>query len=128
MNLWTKNISGEVDPEILAESALAMAQSTIQGAINDAAVSRADLARRMDCPRSYVTRILSGDHNLTVKTMSRALAACGFEIRFQRAPIVWHWTSQSVIRRQKSLPAQAGSAMFADIPASAAVPACNFLN
>jgi transcriptional regulator with XRE-family HTH domain len=75
-----------MDFEILEESALAMAQSTIQNAINAANSSRADLARRMQCNRSVISRILSGN-NLTIKTMARALAACGVEIRFVTVPL-----------------------------------------
>ena|ERR1035437_1321401 len=98
--------------EVLEESALAMAQSTIQNAINDAGFSKADLARRMKCNRSVISRILSGHHNLTIKTMSRALAACGSEVRFERVPIEWNWelVQQSAPQQpeQEPLPATCG--------------------
>lgn len=81
------------DMEVLSESALAMAQATLQNAIDDSNISRADLARRMDSPRSFVTRMLSGSHNLTIKTMARCLAACGYEIQFGVKPIQWNWVS-----------------------------------
>jgi transcriptional regulator with XRE-family HTH domain len=95
MSHWVArfNVPGEVDFDVLEESALAMAQSKIQNAINAANISRADLARRMRCNRSVISRILGGNHNLTVKTMARALAACGSEIRFETVPIEWNWTS-----------------------------------
>lgn len=86
-------ISGcdEPDMEVLEESALAMAQATIQNAMDEADLSKADLARRIERSRSYVTRILSGNHNLTVRTMAKALLACGYEPTFGHRPIEWRW-------------------------------------
>lgn len=84
---------GREDPdlEVLSESALAMAQAVMQNAMDQSAISRATLARRMDRPRSFITRMLSGNHNLTIKTMARCLAACGYEIQFGLTPIRWNW-------------------------------------
>jgi transcriptional regulator with XRE-family HTH domain len=101
-----------VDIEVLEESALAMAQSTIQSAINESGLLRADLARRMGCDRSFISRILSGNHNLTVRTMARSMAACGFEVRFQAVRIEWNWVNQP-IPLEEELPANAGSTMLA---------------
>jgi transcriptional regulator with XRE-family HTH domain len=75
------------DIEVIEETALAMAQSTIQGAINSCRISRAALAEKMGRPRSFVSRMLSGEHNLTIKTLARALAACGYQARFEYVPI-----------------------------------------
>jgi plasmid maintenance system antidote protein VapI len=75
------------DTELIEETALAMAQATIQNAITAAQIKRADLAAKMKRPRSSVSRMLRGDHNLTIKTFARALAACGFELRFSYLPI-----------------------------------------
>jgi transcriptional regulator with XRE-family HTH domain len=109
MSNWIGKINSQIDYEILEESALAMAQSTIQGAINDSGLSKADMARRMCCNRSVVSRILNGHHNLTVKTMARALAACGSEVRFERVPIQWNW---GVLPQfQEQVPAHAGTAI-----------------
>jgi transcriptional regulator with XRE-family HTH domain len=68
------------DLELLEETALAVAQATIQNSMDEAGIGRAELARRMGRARSYVTRLLRGDHNLTVKTLARALGACGQQI------------------------------------------------
>lgn len=122
MTPWIKK--KEIDVELLEESALAMAQSTIQNAINDAGISRAELARKMERPRSFITLMLSGSHNLTVKTMSRALTACGFEVRFQHVPIVWNWQTEVTIQSEEHLPAHAGSTTpAANQAAGAVVPA-----
>jgi DNA-binding phage protein len=113
MGYWgVSRIDDSIDMEVLEESALAMAQATIQNAINDVSISRADLARKMNCNRSFVSKMLSGSHNLTVKTMSRALSACGFEVRFQKVPIVWNWQPQiQPANCNEALPAQSGSAV-----------------
>lgn len=89
---WNACGHNEPDLEVLSETALAMAQATIQRAVDESEISRAELARKMDRPRSYVTRIMSGSHNLTVKTMARSLAACGYEIDFGLVPVRWNWT------------------------------------
>lgn len=116
MNQWSSVgcTTSPIDVEVIEESALAMAQSTIQKAINEARISQADLARKMQCNRSMVTRMLSGRHNLTIKTMSRALAACGSEVRFERVPIAWYWClpQQSTLHKQdEHCPQNAGTAM-----------------
>jgi transcriptional regulator with XRE-family HTH domain len=116
MSHWTKlgGLDQKIDVEILEESALAQAQSTIQNAITQSGVSRAELARRMIRNRSYVSQILGGGHNLTVKTMARALAACGCEVRFHHVPISWHWREEESaipVRDETELPACAGSTM-----------------
>jgi plasmid maintenance system antidote protein VapI len=74
------NTRTEVDIGVLEESALAMAQSTIQNVMNEAGVSKAEMARRMQCNRSFVTRMLTGSHNLTIKTIARSLRAALSEI------------------------------------------------
>jgi len=116
MNQWVGKIGSPIDIEVLEESALAQAQATIESAIKYAGVSRADLARRMDCHRSFVTRMMSGDHNLTVKTMTRALAACGFEVEFKRVPIIWNWERPAVADTSNVHPVSVGL----PTPASAA--------
>lgn len=93
MNQWIARCHIPVDYEVLEESALAQAQSAIQNAIIAANISQSDLARRMKCNRSVISRILSGNHNLTIKTMAKALAACGSEVRFELVPIEWNWVS-----------------------------------
>jgi transcriptional regulator with XRE-family HTH domain len=122
MSHWVGNVANHFDIEVLEESALAMAQSTIQDAILKAGISRSDLARRMECNRSMVSRMLSGSHNLTIKTMARALAACGFEARFQHVPIVWTWKSAPITRYQDQLPAEAGSTKAVEHEAALVLP------
>ena len=128
MSQWTRHASTSTtapDVEVLEESALAMAQSTIQNAITESGISRAGLARKMGRNRSFISRMLSGSHNLTVKTIARALVACGFEVRFEYVPIVWNWV-QTPIRKptEQALPVNAGSTIpAANEAAGIVVPA-----
>jgi len=114
MNYWETSSTRPdvVDIEVLEESALAMAQSTIQNAINESGISRAELARRMDRNRSFVSRMLSGSHNLTIKTMARSMAACGFEVRFEPIRLDWSWIDVPEPQESEQ-PANAGSTMLA---------------
>lgn len=66
------------EPTIVEETALATAQARIQNAMDRSKVTKAELARRMEVSPSYITRIMSGEHNLTIKTLARALHECGF--------------------------------------------------
>jgi hypothetical protein len=90
-NPWLMKRDSAPDLEILEEAALAMAQATIQNALTRSGLSRAEFARRLNRPRSFVSRMLSGDHNLTLRTMARALLVCGYEVRFGSEPLNWHW-------------------------------------
>jgi len=130
MSHWVRHVGTEIDIGILEESALASAQSTIQNAINQAGLSQAVLARKMNCHRSFVSRMLSGNHNLTIKTMSRALAACGFEVRFQHVPIAWNWRSTApAVPADRHLPAHAGSTRLTESHlVGLVVPACQSPN
>jgi len=112
MSHWAKPhewIDGAVDLDIIEESALALAQSTIQSAINRSGISRAEMARRMRRNRSFISRMMTGSHNLTVKTMAKSLAACGFEVRFHPVPLEWNWAVPVPAPRKDMEPANAGS-------------------
>lgn len=109
---------GREDPdlEVLSESALAMAQATMQNAVDQSKISRATLARRMDAPRSFITRMLSGSHNLTIKTMARCLAACGYEMEFGLTPIRWNWLAVEPQPTQCiTVPSSEGTLLLANV-------------
>lgn len=78
--------------ERLEEMTIAMAQYEIQSAMDATGLRKSDLAEKLGKPRSFVSRILRGDHNLTIRTMARVFGACGFEMRFKRVPVASSWT------------------------------------
>jgi hypothetical protein len=108
---WNENA---VDLDVIEETALAMAQSTIQNAITKSGIRRAEVARRMNRNRSFISRILSGRHNLTIKTMARSLAVCGFEVQFQPTPLQWSWVETPHVHEPEVEPVNAGSTVLID--------------
>lgn len=51
------------------------------------AVTRKELARRVGCGKSHVTQLLSGDRNLTLRTLSDLAFALGQRITVGLEPI-----------------------------------------
>jgi transcriptional regulator with XRE-family HTH domain len=92
---FTWDSRSPIDTQVVAETALAIAQSTICNAMMEAELTNSGLARKMGISRSFVSRMLNGSHNLTVKTFAKALAACGFEIAFERRPLKSRWISEA---------------------------------
>jgi transcriptional regulator with XRE-family HTH domain len=103
-----KWVDDTVDLDIIEETALAMAQSMMKTAITKSGISRAEMARRMKRSRSIVSRLLSGSHNLTVKTMARSMAVCGFEVRFEPVALEWNWSALPT-PQEDVVPANAGT-------------------
>lgn len=69
------------------EAALASAQCEIERARRAAGLTYCELGRRMGFRgQSMVHKLLSGHGNPTIKTVQRALVACGFELRIQAVP------------------------------------------
>lgn len=104
-----------VDLEVLQEMALSMAQSTIQNAMDQAGLKPAQLAKNMGQHRSFVSRMLNGHHNLTVKTFALALAGCGFRPEFGFAPLKWRWASEDPTppaKQQVDVPAAAAGTLL----------------
>lgn len=83
-----------VDLDILQESALAIAQSTIQNAMDARGLKPSELAAKMGRKRPFVSRMLRSNHNMTIKTFALAIGACGFRVKFGYGPLVWRWTSK----------------------------------
>jgi hypothetical protein len=107
-----------VDLDVLQESALAMAQATIQNAMDQAKMKPVQLARNMGQHRSFVSRMLNGRHNLTVKTFALAMAGCGYRLQFGYAPLKWGWAAETtatatpappVKQKQTSVPTSVGT-------------------
>ena len=97
-NRWEQPQSDntEVNVNVIVESSLAMAQATIQKAMKEGNLRNAELADLLGRPRSFISRMLSGSHNLTVKTLARALAVCGYELTWQYRPIQWGWVKEPI--------------------------------
>jgi len=69
------------------EIAIAMAQSEMECVIAKSGLQRSEVAEIMGRPRSFISKIMNGGHNLTIRTMARLFSACGLELRFGRVPV-----------------------------------------
>lgn len=62
--------------------------------MDEAGVSRAELARRLGTSPAYVTQVLRADGNFTLETMTRFAMALGHQVRIHLAPMksitAWH--------------------------------------
>ena len=61
----------DYDADVVVETSLAMAQATIQKAMRESKIARGP-CRTIGPTRSFISKMLSGSHNLTVKTLARA--------------------------------------------------------
>ncbi|MCZ2150600.1 MAG: helix-turn-helix transcriptional regulator [Bryobacterales bacterium] len=51
-------------------------------------VSRADLARKLNKSRAWVTQLLSGKANVTIRTLGEVVYALGAEVKLNAQPPV----------------------------------------
>ncbi|MFL5483247.1 MAG: helix-turn-helix domain-containing protein [Gemmatimonadaceae bacterium] len=63
------------------ELAIASGAEAIARAMESSGITRAALAERLGCHKSFVTRVLSGPQNMTLATMGAFLWGCGYEVK-----------------------------------------------
>ena len=80
-----RNWVDERDPDLLSELALAVTQSRMDRALTDSRMSEEDLSTALG---TDVRRLLQSNCDLTVKTLGRFLAVCGFkfDVNLRRIP------------------------------------------
>ena len=73
------------DPEfrrlLSIEALVAEASEVIARLMAEQNVSKADLARKLDKSRAWVTQLLSGKANMTVRTLAKVAHALGAEVK-----------------------------------------------
>jgi transcriptional regulator with XRE-family HTH domain len=57
------------DPEFLAEEAILEFTEKLVAKMQEQKISRAELAKRLDVSKSFITKLLNGNPNMTIKTM-----------------------------------------------------------
>jgi transcriptional regulator with XRE-family HTH domain len=70
----------ERHPEYWEEGAILEFTEALYIAMEEQGVTRAELARRLGTSQAYVTRVLSGNANFTLKTMSKLALALGKQL------------------------------------------------
>ena len=81
------------DPEfrrlLAVEALVAEASEVIASLMAEQNVSKADLARRLNKSRAWVTQLLSGKANITVRTLADVVYTLGAEVKLQAQPPSW---------------------------------------
>ncbi len=67
------------------ESAVAGAAELIAKSMDERGLSKSDLAKRLGKSRSWVTQLLSGESNVTIRTLAQVLHFLGQELQFVSA-------------------------------------------
>jgi predicted XRE-type DNA-binding protein len=62
------------------DRAIATITRSVQQTINEAGLSRSDLARLLGTTKSYVSQVLNGSTNMTLKTLGALLWASGHQV------------------------------------------------
>lgn len=73
-------------PDYWYESAILDFTEAVYEAMQNQGVTRTELARRLCTSQAYVTRVLSGNANFTLKTMSKLAFALGLELEVALGP------------------------------------------
>lgn len=55
--------------------------------MSEKGVSRSELARRLGRSKGYITKLLDGSANMTIRTLSDVFSALGYEFRASCKPI-----------------------------------------
>lgn len=81
------------DPEfrrlLPIETLVAEAAEVIAKLMAEQNVSKADLARRLNKSRAWVTQLLSGKANMTVRTLAEVVATLDAEVKLRAQPTDW---------------------------------------
>ena len=76
----------ENDPEYLAECAIVEFTEELAKRMDELGLTRAELARRLDTTPAYITKILRGNANFTLKSMVRIASVLESEFKSQMQP------------------------------------------
>jgi len=80
------------DPEfrrlLTIEALVTEASEMIARLMAERNVSRADLARKLNKSRAWVTQLLSGKANVTIRTLGEVVYALGAEVKLNAQPPV----------------------------------------
>jgi transcriptional regulator with XRE-family HTH domain len=73
-------------PDYRYEGTILEFTEALFNAMDEQGVSRAELARRLGTSQAYVTRVLRGNANFTLKTMNKLAFALGLELEVVLRP------------------------------------------
>ena len=72
------------DPEYLAEGVLIDITEQIASLLESAGMNRSEFAQKLNCSNAYVTKLLNGSENLTIRKLSQIAQAfrCSLHVAF----------------------------------------------
>ena len=73
-------------PEYWEEGAILDFTEALYAAMEEQGVTRAELARRLGTSQAYITRVLGGHANFTLKTMAKLALALGMQLEVGLVP------------------------------------------
>ena len=89
----TQHASLMEDPEfrrlLSVEALVAEASEVIARLMAEQNVTKADLARRLHKSRAWVTQLLSGKANMTIRTLAEVVHTLDAEVKLQAQPPRW---------------------------------------
>jgi transcriptional regulator with XRE-family HTH domain len=92
------------DPEfrrlLSIEALVAEASEVIARLMAEQNVSKADLARRLNKSRAWVTQLLNGKANMTVRTLAEVVYALHAEVKLNTQPASWKMAGEPTGRAQ----------------------------
>jgi transcriptional regulator with XRE-family HTH domain len=72
-----------------AEALVAEASEVIARLMAEQSVSKAELARRLNKSRAWVTQLLCGKANMTIRTLAEVVYALDAEVKLHAQPASW---------------------------------------
>ena len=77
----------DVDQKLLRQEELILeATELLASTMDQIGITKADLARRMGKTKAFVTQCLSGEQNMTLRTLADLFGAIGYKIQFDAKP------------------------------------------
>lgn len=93
------------DPEfrrlLAIEVLVAEVSETVARLMAEQKVSKADLARKLNKSRAWVTQLLSGKANMTVRTLAEVVYALDAEVKLNSQPRSWKMAGKPIVRAAK---------------------------
>lgn len=79
----------EFRKEFAVESLVLEATEVVSRLMHEQGLTKADLARRLGKSRAWVTQLLNGSANMTLRTLAEVLVALDAEARVEAKPGAW---------------------------------------
>lgn len=77
----------DFDRDVETETLVAQLTDLVSKIMGERGVSKAELARRLGVSAPHITQTLSGERNMTIKTLAEALYAMGHRVETSAVPI-----------------------------------------